>query len=157
MGCAASTTAPPHAGAAALGAPPRPLPQQPARPQGVSLAVLLELASRARALRHRAGPEEAKAPRRDGSFRARRAGEALTTADVCNEIIKPATAGRRCAWLELLVAGEAGDVGGAADAGDATDFVSHAWMYDFEELVSALQAAAVGKGTSTPSKKSKDN
>ena len=50
----------------------------------------------------------------------------LTTADVCNEIIKPATASRKCAWYELLLAGEAADIGSAADVGVARETIAKA-------------------------------
>jgi len=64
----------------------------------------------------------------------RQAGEALTTADVCYEIVRPATEGRRCPYCELAEAGE---------MGTAQAFVSHAWLYPFELLVSALEEAAL--------------
>ena len=58
----------------------------------------------------------------------------LTTADVCYEIVRPATEGRRCPYCELAEAGE---------MGTAQAFVSHAWRYPFELLVSALEEAAM--------------
>ena len=64
---------------------------------------------------------------------ARRAGEPLTTADVCFEVVKPATAARKCSFAELDAA--------PGESGPATAFVSHAWLYPFEWLVSALEAA----------------
>ena len=60
---------------------------------------------------------------------------------MCNEIIKPATKAKRCAYIDLLMAGAVPEVGGAADVGDSTDFISHAWKYNFKMLVSALEAA----------------
>ena len=46
----------------------------------------------------------------------------------------PATEGRRCPYCELAEAGE---------MGTAQAFVSHAWLYPFELLVSALEEAAM--------------
>ena len=68
-------------------------------------------------------------PRRDGSRRA--AGEPLTTADVCAELVKPATAARQCAYVEV-----------AAHTVPATVYVSHAWKYLFHQVVDALEQAA---------------
>ena len=112
--------------------PPR--PPTVTAPKGVALSVLLALQEEARARKWLPGPPGTKAPRADNSFRERHAGEPLTTADVCNEIVKPATASRRCEWIKLPTTS-------AAEIGQATHFVSHAWKYDFEELVSALEAA----------------
>ena len=69
----------------------------------------------------------------------RGAGEVLTTADVCFEVVKPATAARRCSYAELDAA--------PGESGPATAFVSHAWLYPFEWLVSALEAADLPPAT----------
>ena len=63
----------------------------------------------------------------------RRISEPLTTADVCFEVVKPATAARKCSYAELDAA--------PGESGLAMAFVSHAWLYPFEWLVSALEAA----------------
>ena len=65
----------------------------------------------------------------------RNAGEVLTTADVCFEVVTPATAARQCSFAELDAA--------PGESGPATAFVSHAWLYPFEWLVSALEAAKI--------------
>ena len=96
---------------------------------GVTLSVLQRLRGLARERQGEAGPPSAI--RSGGS---RQAGEALTTADVCYEIVRPATEGRRCPYCELADAGE---------MGTAQAFVSHAWLYPFELLVSALEEAAM--------------
>ena len=96
---------------------------------GVTLSVLQRLRGLARERQGEAGPPSAI--RSGGS---RQAGEALTTADVCYEIVRPATEGRRCPYCELAEAGE---------MGTAQAFVSHAWLYPFELLVSALEEAAM--------------
>jgi hypothetical protein len=94
-----------------------------------SLAVTL---TTLRALRDEAvelASRESAVPRRDGSRRA--AGEPLTTADVCIELVKPATAARQCAYVEV-----------AAHTVPATVYVSHAWKYLFHQVVDALEQAA---------------
>ena len=96
---------------------------------GVTLSVLQRLRGLARERQDEAGPPSAI--RSGGS---RQAGEELTTADVCYEIVRPATEGRRCPYCELAEAGE---------MGTAQAFVSHAWLYPFELLVSALEEAAM--------------
>ena len=96
---------------------------------GVTLSVLQRLRGLARERQGEAGPPSAI--RSGGS---RQAGEELTTADVCFEIVRPATEGRRCPYCELAEAGE---------MGTAQAFVSHAWLYPFELLVSALEEAAM--------------
>ena len=52
-----------------------------------------------------------------------------TTQNVCDAIIKPETAARKCAFVDLL-AGRCG-ADGRPFVGKATVFVSHAWAYPF--------------------------
>ena len=76
---------------------------------GVTLAVLRRL--RESALEKRAAPgppsdmrtalEPAVGSRGKVIYAPRRAGEPLTTADVCFEVVKPATAARKCSYAEL--------------------------------------------------------
>ena len=96
---------------------------------GVTLSVLQRLRGLARERQGEAGPPSAT---RGGE--RRQAGEALTTADVCFEIVRPATEGPSCPYCELAEADE---------IGTAQAFVSHAWLYPFELLVSALEEAAM--------------
>ena len=96
---------------------------------GVTLSVLQRLRGLARERQGEAGPPSAT---RGGE--RRQAGEALTTADVCFEIVRPATEGPSCPYCELAEADE---------VGTAQAFVSHAWLYPFELLVSALEEAAM--------------
>ena len=108
---------------------------------GVTLPVLRRL--RESALEKRAAPgppsdkrtalEPAVGSRGKVIFAPRNAGEPLTTADVCFEVVKPATAARKCSYAELDAA--------PGESGPATAFVSHAWLYPFEWVVSALEAA----------------
>ena len=51
------------------------------------------------------------------------------TQDVCDAIVKPETAARKCAFVDLL-AGKCG-ADGKPFVGKATVFVSHAWAYPF--------------------------
>ena len=95
---------------------------------GMTLAAVKRLADRA--VRKRKEPGPPSTMRQGGP---RKAGERLTTADVCFEIIRPATEQLQCAYVELASAVLPGEVG-RADA-----FVSHAWLFDFAELVSALE------------------
>ena len=62
----------------------------------------------------------------------------LTTTQVCDRIIKPATAERRCAYSTLL-AGRS-DAAGRPLVAKATVFVSHAWSYRFLDLVDTIVA-----------------
>ena len=110
---------------------------------GVSLSFLQRLRAGAVKKRAAAGPpsdtrtacdalgKQLRAPRREG--------EPLTTGDVCFEIIKPATAARKCAYAELDAA--------PGESGQATAFVSHAWSYPFDWLISALEEAGLPKKT----------
>ena len=95
----------------------------------MTLSVLLRLRGLARKRQAEEGPPSQG---RNGGLRA--AGEGLTTADVCYEIVRPATEGPNCAYCELAETGEMGP----ADA-----FVSHAWLFPFELLVNALEEAAL--------------
>ena len=103
---------------------------------GMTLAAFKRLAEKA--VRKRKDPGQPSTMRTGGP---RKAGERLTTADVCFEIIRPATEQLQCAYVELESAVLPGEVG-PADA-----FVSHAWLYDFAELVSALEAANLSPET----------
>ena len=110
---------------------------------GVSLSFLQRLRAGAVKKRAAAGPpsdtrtacdalgKQLRAPRREG--------EPLTTGDVCFEIVKPATAARKCAYAELDAA--------PGESGQATAFVSHAWSYPFDWLISALEEAGLPKKT----------
>ena len=64
-----------------------------------------------------------------------------TTADVCAQVVLPATAARRCAYAELLP---------PETLSPATHFVSHAWAGSFAELVAVVdgvvaEEAAAGR------------
>ena len=52
-----------------------------------------------------------------------------TTAEVVERVIKPATAGRRCRFVELMAEG---------DVGEADLFASHTWGASFVDLVAAI-------------------
>ncbi len=56
-----------------------------------------------------------------------------STSDICSHVIKPSTAARSCAYVDLLRDGP--------DVGKATWFVSHAWGVAFEDLVSTLEVS----------------
>jgi hypothetical protein len=60
----------------------------------------------------------------------------MTTEDVCNTLIKPATLDRRCSYAELLLRDEANP---QRYLGPATVFVSHAWKYKFLDLVATME------------------
>ena len=74
--------------------------------------------------------------------------EELTTADVVQCVVKPATldaaGGEACTYAQLLQArGAADDASSHAPlVGQATAFVSHAWSYVFFDLLAALEAHA---------------
>ena len=67
--------------------------------------------------------------------------ERLTTAQVCEVIIKKATAvdGAGCAYPEVLRAARDAR-SGVPNVARATRFVSHAWNYVFTDLLAALEA-----------------
>lgn len=60
----------------------------------------------------------------------------MSTEDVCNAIIKPATLDGRCSYAELLQ--QDGD-SAQRYLGQATVFVSHAWKYKFLDLVDTVE------------------
>lgn len=64
-------------------------------------------------------------------------GKTLTTTDVCETIIKPATASQHCAYVDLLR-----DTKDAATGqpvlGKATVFVSHAWKYEINDAIATM-------------------
>ena len=70
--------------------------------------------------------------------------ERLTTAQVCEAVVKPATArargGGACAYAHVLR--DEPDGRGAPSVARATRFVSHAWAYSFADLLAALLAHA---------------
>ena len=56
-------------------------------------------------------------------------GRALTTGQVVERVVRPATAATRCRYVELLDEG---------DVGEADLFVSHTWQASFVDLVAAI-------------------
>lgn len=87
----------------------------------------------------------------------------FTTNDVCEAVIKPATAARHCAYIDVLrddsSQGAANEVSQSADEarrhqpplfGAATHFISHAWKFEFELVVAVLEemVAEAEAGTS---------
>ena len=111
--------------------------------QGVSLRLLRLLRGRAHELQAHEGPPRVhRSWEQPPSRRKRR--EPLTTEDVSLEIVMPATARMGCSYAHLL-SGAHADLaphGGREDVGKANVFVSHAWSYEFADLVNALEAAA---------------
>jgi tetratricopeptide (TPR) repeat protein len=93
---------------------------------GVTLAEFKELADEALRLQPLEGPL-----RWDGT--RRKAGEALTTADVCTEIVKARTHELECAYIDIVP---------AAKKGRATIYTSHAWGYVFTDVFDALEQVA---------------
>ena len=69
-------------------------------------------------------------------------GARVTTAEVCETIVKPATTGTARAYYDLLAQQDQGCVedGGARWAGESHYFLSHSWSYRFRELLSILEA-----------------
>ena len=63
--------------------------------------------------------------------------EGLTTAEVCDSHVKPATSSARSSYCELLTAQHYRSCRGSA-VGIATVFVSHAWKCLFLDVVDAL-------------------
>lgn len=75
-------------------------------------------------------------PQADLTKPARReAGRPLTTADVANEIVIPATLAKACALIDVV---------SPDDVGPASWFISHAWSHSWKDTVSAVEAAGVG-------------
>ena len=66
--------------------------------------------------------------------------EELTTAQVVERVIKPATEAARCSYVDLLRAQRPTDDAGHPAVAPATVFVSHAWSYAFGSLLQALLA-----------------
>ena len=60
-------------------------------------------------------------------------GRALTTGQVVERVVKPATAATRCRYVELLDEG---------DVGEADLFCSHTWQASFADLVAAIAHVA---------------
>ena len=56
-----------------------------------------------------------------------------TTADACFQLVVPATNAAKCSYAE------ARKILAAADVQHATIFLSHAWKYDFADVVSAMR------------------
>ena len=65
-----------------------------------------------------------------------------TTGAVCHEVVKPATRGRQCAYVELLRGSSRGGVPAVARA---TVFLSHAWGNPLDSLVDAAEARLGGE------------
>lgn len=60
--------------------------------------------------------------------------QGLTSTDVCEQFIKPATEATRCSYCELLQTHRSDAVG------VATVFISHAWKYAFLDVLDALRS-----------------
>jgi hypothetical protein len=60
----------------------------------------------------------------------------ITTEDLCNVIIKPATLAQRCAFLDTLRGRT--DSSGKSATGKATVFVSHAWRYRVNDVINTM-------------------
>ncbi|EQC40860.1 hypothetical protein SDRG_01926 [Saprolegnia diclina VS20] len=65
----------------------------------------------------------------------------MTTSDVCESVVKPATLGRNLSFAETLA---------APAVAPATHFVSHAWKYAFVDLVAAIEIFALTEGGEYP-------
>jgi tetratricopeptide (TPR) repeat protein len=109
-------------------------------PQGVRLSVLQTLRDDANELSLSQGPIRTWRPWENPPSR-RPPGTALTTEDVCHEIVIPRTASLQCSFYDLLE---------PAQRGQAVHFVSHAWQVPFPELVDALSSAASRDGDAEP-------
>jgi hypothetical protein len=97
-------------------------------PRGVRLSAFIALRTRALELQQTEGPLR---PFADGTHRL--AGTPLTTADVNLEIVKPETASTQCAYVDFLP---------ESSRTSATIYVSHAWKYDFVDVVDCLEQMA---------------
>ncbi|KAG8467187.1 hypothetical protein KFE25_000503 [Diacronema lutheri] len=129
MGAALCPALPTHPGAPSEAPPARVnAAPPPVHPLGLRLSVFFELAVRARELEEVEGPPR---PHADGTRRP--AGTPLTTADVCEELVKPRTTAARCAYVDSLP---------ASSSARASIYVSHAWKYVFVDVVDALAHAA---------------
>lgn len=75
-------------------------------------------------------------------FMQQHAGEVAgkTTGEVCFKLVKPTTAERKCAFVDLL-RGQTRDSDGSGPVAvaHATVFISHAWACPIEELVAAVE------------------
>jgi hypothetical protein len=70
--------------------------------------------------------------------------EALTTTQVCERAIKPATAATGLSYAEQLLRAGATDEDGRPHVAPATCFLSHAWSYKYADLVAAVDAKFEG-------------
>jgi hypothetical protein len=72
--------------------------------------------------------------------------QALTTSQVCREIVQPATEGTGGAYVDLLLAEQNQSASLPSSmtplVGKATHFVSHTWSYYFADLVEGVEAFA---------------
>jgi hypothetical protein len=74
----------------------------------------------------------------------------MTTGEVCAEIVKPASASRACAYVELLRGAGPREGATLAAVGPATVFVSHAWGNPFRDMLAAVAAhLAAGERAAT--------
>lgn len=110
------------------------------RPIGVTLGVLRQLRDLAAERRASEGPPRSwRAAWESPPYSRRAAGEALSTEDVCFEIVRPYSA--ETAHRRYL------DVVPASEVGPATVFVSHGWATMFADTVEAIDAAALPSST----------
>ncbi|KDO28144.1 hypothetical protein SPRG_06191 [Saprolegnia parasitica CBS 223.65] len=65
----------------------------------------------------------------------------MTTSDVCESVVKPATFGLNMSFAETMA---------APAIAPATHFVSHAWKYAFVDLVAAIEIFALAEGGEYP-------
>jgi len=63
---------------------------------------------------------------------------AMTTREVCEKLVLPRTEDRKCAYHELGL-DQKKDVDGNPVLGEANYFCSHAWKYEFKNVVNALE------------------
>ncbi|RHY69886.1 hypothetical protein DYB34_005651 [Aphanomyces astaci] len=85
---------------------------------------------------------------KDSQVASGRFTSSATTCDVCEAVVKPDTLGKNCSFAEAVQkTAEHGSIG------QATHFVSHAWKYNFCDLVAAIEIYFL----SLPSQESKDN
>eukprot|EP00808_Paulinella_micropora_P011372 g70050.t1 len=94
------------------------LPNSPIPRRGVSVSLLLATYQRWEA--------------------AGRLAAGATTDDVVRDLVKPATADRKCSYVELLARSQ--DPQDRAGVATATVFLSHAWKYTFKQVVEAIAA-----------------
>lgn len=103
---------------------------------GVLLSVLQDLRDGAVRLEGEMGPAFPGKRYYGSQANPRPAGEALTTKDVCEELIIPRAG--EVAYLDTLPKGL---------RGKANVFVSHAWAYDFKAVVGAIERAGLDEET----------